>query len=270
MEATQFLQSNVLDILFEGKNKAYGAYELRTHYTRRFILAIFIIACISIAFSILSFFPAHSKPTDSLFVSPVIQISNVNTNREKINIVKQKSQSTSITKKTIPTIPIIVKEKVIENISTEPEEIIGNISNNSGAGSNTEINNGPLEKTSAAVNPLPQKLNDVDSLYHIVQVQAQFPGGLTAWQKYLERNLNLDIPLKNGAPSGKYTIQISFIVDKEGNVSNVAAINDPGFGLASEAIRVIQKSKQWSPAIQNGQNVKYMQVQPITFLVNEN
>ncbi len=268
-EATQFLQSNLLDIVFEGKNKSYGAYELRTHYTRRLWYAIFCIGLISIAFSGITFFPAHSTPPHVLFTGPEVHLSNANTNRDKIMPVKPTPQSKVSTKKIIPTIPIIVKEKVIENISADPEEIVVNISNNSGNGANGQFKNIPPEKVSVADIPLQRAAKDFDSLYHTVQVEAQFPGGMAAWQKYLERNLDVDVPMRNGAPSGKYTIQISFIVDKEGNVSNVSALNDPGYGLALEAVRVIQKSKQWLPAIQNGRNVKYMQVQPVTFLVND-
>ncbi|MBV9964008.1 MAG: energy transducer TonB [Parafilimonas sp.] len=100
-----------------------------------------------------------------------------------------------------------------------------------------------------------------------VQIEAKFPGGSDAWAKYLERNLNAQTPSDHRAPAGNYTVTVSFLVDEEGNVSDVHALNDPGYGTAEEAVRVIKKGPKWVPAIQNGKNVNYRQKQNITFQV---
>lgn len=100
-----------------------------------------------------------------------------------------------------------------------------------------------------------------------VQVEAKFPGGQDAWLKYLERNLNAQTPSDHRAPAGNYTVTVSFLVDEEGNVSDVHALNDPGYGTAEEAVRVIKNGPKWVPAIQNGKNVNYRQKQNITFQV---
>lgn len=102
-----------------------------------------------------------------------------------------------------------------------------------------------------------------------MQIEAQFLGGIAAWRKYLERNLNQDIAAQNGAPPADYSVVVSFIVDREGNISDVRAENDPGYGTRAEAIRVIQKSPRWTPAVQNGRHVIYRQKQKITFRVEE-
>jgi len=81
--------------------------------------------------------------------------------------------------------------------------------------------------------------------------------------------LNSETAAENGAPAGRYTVTLSFIVDREGNISDIQTLNDPGYGTAAEAIKVIKKSKQWIPAIQNGRNVIYRQKQSITFVVTE-
>ncbi|MBC7651072.1 MAG: energy transducer TonB, partial [Deinococcales bacterium] len=103
-----------------------------------------------------------------------------------------------------------------------------------------------------------------------VEIVAQFPGGLEAWKKYLEKNLNAGIPAENGAQSGKYTVLVSFVVNNEGNISEVKAENNPGFGTEAEAIRIIKKGPKWQPAIQNGRKVAYRVKQQVTFLVNDN
>jgi protein TonB len=107
-----------------------------------------------------------------------------------------------------------------------------------------------------------------------VQVEAKFPGGPSAWAKYLEQNLNTSIAtkvikLKRGQQSAQQTAVVSFLVDKKGNISQVAVLN-PGEihrKLAAEAIRVIENGPKWIPAIQNGRNVIYRQKQNITFEV---
>ena len=75
-----------------------------------------------------------------------------------------------------------------------------------------------------------------DKVLTSTQVPASFPGGLPSWTKYLERNLNRNIPVNNGAGPGKYTVVVSFIVDKNGSLSDIKAETDPGFGTAEEAI----------------------------------
>lgn len=116
------------------------------------------------------------------------------------------------------------------------------------------------------VKPAPEE----DKPFTTVQVEAKYPGGPAAWRSYLTRNLRSDVPSENGAPAGRnYTVIVSFIVDKNGTVSEVKAENDPGYGTADEAVRVIKRSGKWTPAIQNGRNVMYRQRQQITFQVTE-
>jgi hypothetical protein len=98
--------------------------------------------------------------------------------------------------------------------------------------------------------------------------QAEFPGGIDAWRKYLEHNLKANLPARKKAPVGKYSVIILFTVDKDGNVSNVIAENDPGYGTKEEAIRVIAKGPKWIPAIQYNKPVIFKQKQTITFLVS--
>lgn len=106
-----------------------------------------------------------------------------------------------------------------------------------------------------------------DKVFTEAQIEAKFPGGKDAWIKYLQRNLNASITAQNHAPDGTYTVVVSFLVDKEGNISEVKALNDPGYGTADEAVRVIKSGPRWVPAVQNGQSVIYRQKQNISFMV---
>jgi hypothetical protein len=101
----------------------------------------------------------------------------------------------------------------------------------------------------------------------IFQKEAQFPGGAEGWYRYLEKNLQIDLPTRNGAPVGRYTVTVSFLINKEGKTDGVTAENDPGYGTAQEAVRVIKESGDWIPAVQYGQKVVYRQRQSISFVV---
>lgn len=122
-----------------------------------------------------------------------------------------------------------------------------------------------------------QNLNNFKISYGIPYVSNQknvtrikppvFPGGEEAWVKYLERNLNHNLPLERGGPSGKYTVQLSFLVEQDGVISNIEAKNDPGYGTAEEAIRVLKNSPNWIPAERDGINGNYLKRLSIIFLV---
>ena len=112
-----------------------------------------------------------------------------------------------------------------------------------------------------------KKEEDENKVFEKVEVEASFKGGEREWRKYLERNLEPNVPVENGANEGTYTVTVQFIVDKEGKISDVKALSNHGHGMEEEAIRVIKKGPDWVPAIQNGRNVKAYRKQPITFVV---
>ncbi|MDB5229329.1 MAG: hypothetical protein JWN76_134 [Chitinophagaceae bacterium] len=96
-----------------------------------------------------------------------------------------------------------------------------------------------------------------------------FPGGETDWKKFLQRNMNINVPVDNGAPPGSYKVTLEFLVGKDGTVSDVHAINNPGYGTAEEAVRLINRGPKWVPAKLNGEPVAYRKRQPVTFVVSE-
>jgi protein TonB len=134
---------------------------------------------------------------------------------------------------------------------------------------NIDIVNPPIEKSIAGVSLIAKEEDAETEIFYVVQIPAEFPGGISGWKNYLERNLNSDIPVSNGAPAGRYTVLVSFLVDKTGAISDVVAENDPGYGTKAEAVRVIAKGPHWKPAIQNGNKVIYRHKQSITFMVSE-
>lgn len=104
-------------------------------------------------------------------------------------------------------------------------------------------------------------------IFELVEVEANYPGGETAWRKFLEKNLNPDVGVKNGAPAGRYTVWVQFVVSKDGTTSEIKALTNLGYGMEKEVIRIIKNSGQWSPAWQNGRTVKAYRKQPVTFII---
>ena len=111
------------------------------------------------------------------------------------------------------------------------------------------------------------KIN-IEPLPVIPDIDAKFPGGQNAWIKYLQRNLRVDAPAENHAPNGNYTVVVSFLVDANGNISQVKALNDPGYGTAEEAVRVIRSGPAWTAAVLEGKNIAFKQKQSITFQIS--
>ena len=97
----------------------------------------------------------------------------------------------------------------------------------------------------------------------------QFPGGKDAWRKFLTGNIRANVPVDHGAPAGRYTVVLKFIVNTDGTLSDISFENDPGYGTCAEAIRLMKTSPKWVPATQNGKKVRAYTKQPITFGVIE-
>jgi protein TonB len=278
MEISKILFADVLDIIFDGRYKDYGAYELRRSYNKRITYALigtFVICLLLVIGSALA--NSSKKKVHPVWVQEV-SLENLKTEDRKPDIpppppppVKVEIPKVEISKYT----PIeivhdneVKPEDEIKEIKSLDNVRIGDINRE---GTTDEGFVAPVVEskgTSVALR-LPEEKPDYEGIFNVVQIPAQFPGGLPAWSRYLERNLNSTLPVENGAPPGKYTVFVTFIVDKSGNISEVKAENDPGYGTKEEAIRVIQKGPAWTPAIQNGRKVIYRHKQGITFQVQE-
>jgi len=125
----------------------------------------------------------------------------------------------------------------------------------------------PEELKTAPLPPTKDTLAQTKPVFNQTEKEPQFPGGVQGWKTYLENNLNTDVPVKNKAAKGIYTVTVSFLVDENGKISEVKALNNPGYGTATEAERVIAKGPDWIPAMQNGHKVAYRDKQNISFSI---
>lgn len=273
MEKSQILSADILDILFDGRNKLYGAYELRKTYQKRILFALsamLLLCLLAIAGSLLANGKKNRTPTELV---TVVELENFKQEEPKPElpkpIPKEEPPKVEMAKVTPPRIVAddqVTAEDEVKEIDQLDNTRIGTL--NQEGTKDEGVVAPPIEKGTGVVEA-PRQEEDIDKVFASVQIEAQFLGGIAAWRKYLERNLNQDIAAQNGAPPADYSVVVSFIVDREGNISDVRAENDPGYGTRAEAIRVIQKSPRWTPAVQNGRHVIYRQKQKITFRVEE-
>ncbi|MCG9898869.1 MAG: energy transducer TonB [Hydrotalea sp.] len=277
MEKEKILKSDVLDIIFDGRNKEYGAYQLRKSYNRRITIALVGTVAICVITILSSVIASATKKNDKseIFVQDM-ELQDVKQEEKKPEPPPPppppapEPPKVEITKFTPPKIvkdEEVKEEDEIKEVEKLEDTKIGVI-NQEGIKDDGFVAP-PVESKGTGVVEAPKVEEDYDKVFTVVQIAAEFPGGLSAWQKYLERNLNRDLPVDNGAPPGKYTVTVSFIVDKTGVISDVKAENNPGYGTADEAVRVIRKGPNWKPAVQNGRNVIYRHKQNITFVVSE-
>jgi TonB family protein len=122
------------------------------------------------------------------------------------------------------------------------------------------FSNGLLVSTKNLLEEVPQ----IDTAaYEKVEKESEFPGGLSAWQKYLLNNLEYPERALKAKVMG--TVEVVFIVDKEGRVTSPEIFRSVEYSLDKVTIVLMQKSPAWIPATQDGRIVKSFKKQPIVY-----
>lgn len=275
MEATTIIRSDILDIIFDGKNKDYGAYDLRKTYNRRVVWALIITAGLTllIFFSTLlanAFKQKHAGPIEVRD----IDLSKAINDKPDEDVIKPEEKKIEKPKQTETvgyTKPVVVEDDKVNKDELPPDidkVMDAQIGDKDIAGEKDKgIIAPPVDTKGTGI--IETKKNDDNEIVTLVQIEAEFPGGSSAWRRYLEKNLDAGLPIENGAAPGIYTVVVKFVVSKDGAISNIQCENDPGYGLCEEAIRIIKKSPNWKPAMNNGYFVNAYRRQPVSFLVEE-
>ncbi|WP_114791810.1 TonB family protein [Niabella yanshanensis] len=276
METAAILRADTLDIIFDGRNKNYGAYELRRNYHQRMTRALLITAGICIAIgggAWLSHTFAKTVDEGIVKISPELTISAIEPMEKDIPEPPPPPPAPKVEVPKIQTIafttPVITDKDIVEPPPTQEaltDTRIGNISQD-GVKDMGLVVTPPSEGDGKGLVVAKLKEDfDADKIFYKVEIDASYVGD---WKKFLERNLVGEVPVDNGAAPGTYTVIIQFIVDASGNVSDIKPLTSFGHGMEQEAMRVIKKSGKWNPARQNSELVKAYRKQPITFRVLE-
>lgn len=268
MEVNKILSADFLDILFDQRNKEYGAYELRKNYQKRLTTALLVTAgaALLIFLMVIVGRSVGDSEKNKVKVQDVTLEEIKQDQPEKIEPPpppppKQEPPKIEITKFTPP--KIVEDEKFDEKQEVKEVEEITNVGKIDQEGiKDPEIVNPPKVEEETKVVEAPKE--DPNQVFTKVEVEAQFPGGEGKWNQYVKREVEKNIEdLQDDGQSG--TCEVQFIVDKEGNVSNVEALSMKGSKLAEIAVNAIKRGPKWIPAIQNGRQVKAWRRQKVTF-----
>lgn len=269
MDANQILKSDILDIIFEGKNKEYGAYDLRRTYNRRMGMALIGMVVIIL-----------------LILIGRALASQIGSRHEEINMVTNETTLQELKPNEPPppppppppklpppppvatvqfTPPKVVKDEEVVKPPPEVKQIEEakiDIKTQEGV-KDIGIIAPPTEEVGTQVVSAPvEKKEDEDKIFTKVEKEASFPGGNDAWRKYVTRAIQAELDEFTESDYG--TVTVKFVVDKQGNVSDVQAINMKGTKLAEVAVNAIRKGPKWIPAQQNGRYVNAYRLQPVT------
>lgn len=120
-----------------------------------------------------------------------------------------------------------------------------------------------IEKTH--INESKEDENNPNQIYNTVETKPEYPGGIGKFYQYVGQNYRIPNELQKTGVNG--TVIVSFVVEKDGSLTDIKVIRDLGYGTGEEAIRVLKKSKKWRPGIQKGKAVRVSYTLPIRLVV---
>ena len=270
MEAHQIQRSDILDILFEGKNKAYGAYDLRRTYNKRISMALGVTVLLVILLFVLQAVSSQMGNEDE-----VVEMITKEATLQQIQPEEPPPPPPPPPPPSAPppppvqtvqfTPPKVAKDEEVVKPPPEVKEIEeAKIDVKTVAGvKDVGIVAPPSEEIGTQVVAAPvEKKEDEDRIFTKVEIEAQFPGGIQKWSQYVSRAIQNEMSEFTDSDFG--TVQVKFIVDKTGKVSDVQALNMKGSKLAEVAVNAIRRGPNWIPAEQNGRKVNAYRIQPVT------
>jgi len=266
MEAHQILQSGFLDILFDGKNKLYGAYDLRKTYNQRITKAL-LSTLVLIGLLIISVITSKRFVKEKMII-PVLIPDHI---LQKIAPDSPKPLPKLPARVHVTTLqvstPEIVKDHLVvtppPNIHEIEAAVIG-LKTVDGPKLPVGVIYPPTEIMGTNVIAKPTAKNSEEKIFIPIEKEAVFPGGEQAWQKYIQKAIQRQLDEFSDMDYG--TCIVKFQVDVNGNVSNVEATTMQGTKLAELAVNTISKGPKWIPAMQNGRYVSAYRYQPVTLL----
>ncbi|HYO21535.1 MAG TPA: energy transducer TonB, partial [Flavisolibacter sp.] len=124
-------------------------------------------------------------------------------------------------------------------------------------------------ETKPVVASPPIETAEIDEIFEKVEIEASV--NVAHWRRNLETKLipYIEKAAVSGMKAGHHTVNVRFLVERDGSISDVKALNDPGYGLAQGAVRVVRTGPRWTPGEINGKKVRSYHTQPITFVIQE-
>lgn len=242
------------DIVFENRNKQYGSYLLRQISRRNTLVAVCLITGVVIILLALYLidFSLLKKQTQ-----PLIITTNQITLAEPPPILETLPPAVPpAAAKLLPDDLSEIDVKKDEEVKDKDKTSSPAVIDSSATGSNTGGNN-----------PNSQVTGNGKTIYQSAEVQPEYPGGTKGLKRYLSDNLKYpDIAKENGITG---TVNVVFVVNEDGSVSDVKVENSIGGGCDLEAMRIVKEMRRWKPAKQGGEPVAVYMRLPISFQLQE-
>lgn len=266
MTSHEILKADLLDILFDNRNKQYGAYVLRRHYDARLSMALGI-ALSTIVLLIFMIKPGSNTVSNYLAEGkPDVRIVDIEPIPPKLP--EPPVRVTPPPQPEVAQTSYLQRIQMVENPNPDKEMRSMEEINLSAVSATNETGLlGPEIQTITkpeVPDGIQQKDDDEEkSVFVPLEKGPEFPGGPEAWSKFLNRHLQTPADLEAGE---KKTVLISFLVDADGSVTGFKVVQSGGNAFDNEVIRVLKKMPKWKPAIQNGHPVVVPFTQPVTFV----
>ncbi|WP_161596808.1 energy transducer TonB [Chitinophaga vietnamensis] len=276
MDSTKIIHGNdFLDILFDGRNKDYGAYELRSRYDSRVRNAIIGTASLMLVlvggYMLDNALHAAVRTDKPVFkITDITPIEPVLPKEEKPVIppppvTSAPPPAAATVKVTTPRIEpddqVREADEMLAQNEIKPNVAIG-VANTAGAddGVPPEM----LAGKGSGVVAAPPGKTESETPLTFVEIMPEFPGGEAAMMKFLSKNIRYPHAATENGIEG--TVFIQFVVNRDGTITDVKTTGAAkGGGLEEEAIRVVKTMPKWKPGRQNNQSVAVYFNLPVRF-----
>jgi len=270
MTPNDISRSSLLDLLFEHRNKLYGAYSLRRYYPRRLTLALGLT--LLIAFGVLLLFSSGGgsrlRSRDS--EKPPVTVLDLELPRpspaKPLPVPTEAAARPRASERFLNNFRIVPDDErpdvptVDQLAAADPGERDSEGEPSDGrplpaAGPGPGPGSDPAPAPAAAPAPAPGPTT-----------HPEFPGGLAAWNRFLSRNLVIPSEVQAGE---RRTVRVRFWVGEDGSITRFEVLASGGEACDEEVLRVLKKMPRWKPALQQGIPVATSFTQPVTFEVSE-
>lgn len=268
MAKIDLTSSEWCQLIFEGKNQAYGAFKMRADSTKRHNVAMLVVLIIAvIGFSIPTLIKL-ATPTEKEVMTEVTTLSQLEEpeiKQEEMKRVEPVAPPPPALKSSIKfTAPVIKKDsEVSEDNEIKSQEELTNTKVSisiADVKGNDEANGkdiADLKQVVTQADPEPEKVFDM------VEQMPAFPGGQNELMTYLGKNIKYPTIAQENGTQGRVIIQ--FVVERDGSITDVRVARGVDPYLDKEAVRVIQSMPKWIPGKQNGKAVRVKFTVPVMF-----
>lgn len=275
MAKIDLISNEWADIVFQGRNKVYGAYQLRRSTGKRNIWAmVFVAAVAAVTYLGLAAYNSYQAAQKAKFEAEM-EASLIETKKEAK--VEKKTETPKVeqvqkvekVKSSIAFTPPVIKKdsevKPEEEMKTQDElketkTAIGAFD----VKGNDESGGTVLKAVEDIATPEPPKQEaEQNKVFDVVEQQPQFPGGMGALNQWLGSNIKYPAMAAENGIEGRVTVQ--FVVERDGSVSGVHVVRGVDPSLDKEATRVVAQMPKWIPGKQNGSAVRVKYTVPVTF-----